>query len=502
MHDAGDWRRRDTIVLLALVVCATASLSWLVHPWFEASNDAAMYLACARSLLAGDGYTFLDEPFRVRPPGMSVLLVPVLALRGVDFHALNVYVGLWGVACVALFFAWARTCVSTWVALALAAVLWFNPGFASLRNQLMSDVPGTALVFACLLLERWCARKPSLRRDIVLALALGLSLYVRSISVVLVAGIALARLVSAHKEGAPLVRTFLARVVPFVAFVVLVQLPWKIRDAYHAPALPVDQTALFEYSTGVWHTDHGDPRSPRVPLAEVVARVPRHAEAALGALGSRMQPRASSAIDVTLGVLFVLVLAIQAWRRRGAAEIFACGSILLVLPYFDFQARLLLPTLMVAWVAAAALLEELGRRSFGQRGQLVAVVAACALLVVDFHPRANWEDVRIENEVCARWAARANEHLPAGARVAVPMEGWRWTIWLDRPIWTLFFAWNRGGGPAGAETVLARHEIDVVLVTPFTQSDAAMRPWLVRRFEVLHDEPDVAVVRVGPARAR
>lgn len=502
MHDGGDWRRRDTIVLLAIIVCATTSLIWLVHPWFEASSDAAMYLACARSLLAGDGYTFLDEPFRVRPPGMSALLVPVLALRGLDFHALNLYVGLWGVACVALFFVWARTCVSTWVALALAAVLWFNPGFASFRNQLMSDVPGTALVFGCLLIERWCARKPSLRRDLVLALALGVSLYVRSIVVVLVAGIALARLVSARKDGTPLVRTFLARVVPLVALVALVQIPWTIRDATHAPALPVDQTALYEYSTGMWHADHGDPRSPRVPFAEVVARVPRHAEAALVALGSRVQQFETSAIDVTLGVLFVLALALQTWRRRGAAELFACGSILLVLPYFDFQGRLLLPALMVAWIAAAQLLEEFGRRCFGARGQLVPLVAACALLVTDFHPRANWEDVRIENEVCSRWAARANVHLPTGARVAVPMEGWRWTIWLDRPVWTLFFGWNRRGGPAGAETVIARHAVDVVLVTPFTQSDAAMRPWLVRRFELLHDDPECAVVRVRPERAR
>jgi hypothetical protein len=502
MHEGGEWRRRDTIVLLALVAGAAGSLPWLVHSWFEASSDASMYLTCARSLLAGDGYTFLNEPFRVRPPGMSALLVPVLALRGVDFHALNLYIGLWGVACAALFFAWARTCVSTWVALALAALLWFNPSFASWRNQLMSDVPGAALVFGCLLLERWCARKPSLRRDVVLAVALGLSLYVRSIFVVLVAGIALARLASGRRDGAGLVRTLLTRVAPLVVCVALVRLPWTIRDAYHAPALPADQTALFEYSTGMWHADPGDPRSPRVPLADVIARVPRNAKAAFGAFGSRLQASEPSAMHVSLGILFVLALAVQVWRKRGASELCACGSIVLVLPYFDFQGRLLLPALLIAWVAMAELLEKFGRRRFGPRGQLVAIAAACVLLIADFHPRANWEDVRIENEVCARWAERANELLPAGARVAVPMEGWRWMIWLDRPVWTLFFGWNRGGGPAGAETVLARHGIDVVLVTPFTQSDAAMRPWLVRRFDVLHDEPDVAVVRVGPTRAR
>lgn len=502
MFGAGGWRRRDSATLCAVVLAAAVSLAWLVHPWFEASNDAAIYVACARSLLAGEGYTFLDEPFRVRPPGFSVLLAPVMALRGVDFGALNLYVAAWGVVCVGLFFVWARTRVSTWVAAVLAAVVWFNPGFASLRNQVMSDVPGTALVFGCLLLERWSAGRPSLRRDVVLGLALGLSAYVRSIVLVLAVGIVIARLFALRKEGAPLGRGLLLRVLPLVALVALVQAPWKVRDAYHHPLPPVDQTSLYDYSTGMWNADRGDPRSPRVPVADVLARVPRHAKATLVVLGGRMRSNQPGVVNLTLGGLFVLALLARAWRGRGAAELFACGAILLVLPYFSFQDRLLLPVLMIAWTAAAELLEELGARLFGARGQLVALVPACALLVVDFHPRANWAEVRHAHETCERWAARANELLPRDERVAVPMEGWRWTIWLDRPVWTLFFGWNRGGGGPGIEPVLARHAIDLVLVTPFTASDAAMRPWLTTRYVVLHDEPDLALVRVRHRNGR
>ncbi|MBI5365225.1 MAG: glycosyltransferase family 39 protein [Planctomycetes bacterium] len=485
-----------------IVLVAAVSLVWLVHPWFEASNDAAMYVVCAKNLLAGEGYTFLDEPFRVRPPGFSVLLAPVVALRGIDFSALNLYVAAWGVLCVGLFFVWARTRVSTWVGAALAALVWFNPGFASLRNQVMSDVPGTALVFGCLLLERWCARQPSMRRDVVLGLALGLSAYVRSIVLVLVVGIVVARLLVGRKEGASLGRVLLLRILPLVALVALVQAPWKVRDVYHHPLPPVDQTSLYDYSSGMWNSDRGDPRSPRVPIEDVFARVPRHARATLGVLGGRMQSNELGVVNLTLGVLFVLALVVQGVRRRGAAELFACGAILLVLPYFSFQDRLLLPVLMIAWTAAAELLEELGTRRLGARGPLVALVPVCALLAIDFHPRANWEEVRLAHETCERWAARANELLPRDERVAVPMEGWRWTIWLDRPVWTLFFGWNRGGGGPGIAPVLARHKIDLVLVTPFTASDAAMRPWLTTRYAVLHDEPDLALVRVRPRNGR
>ena len=496
MTDGIGWARRDRVVLGAIVAAAALSLVWLVHPWFEASNDAAMYVACAQSMLAGEGYTFLDEPFRVRPPGFPALLVPMLAWRGLDVPALNFYVAAWGVACVALVFVWARTRVSTWVALAIAAILWFNPGFASLRNQLMSDVPGTALLFACLLLERWCARQPSFRRDVVLGVALGLSTYVRSIVLVLAIGIVLARVFGARSAGRPVLRTVGSRVVPLLLVFAAVQAPWKVRDVLHRPLPPVTQTSLYDYSTGMWHTDRGDPSSPRVPVTDVLERIPHHAENVIVAIGSRLRGSEPNVANVILGGLFLLALAVQAARKRESAELFGCGAILLVVPYFSFQDRLLLPVLIVAWTSTAQLLEELGRRWHASRGGFVPLLPACAMLAIDFHPRANWEEVRIAHETCARWAERVKPLLPEGERVAVPMEGWRWTIWLQRPVWTLFFGWNRGPGPRGAEDVLARHSIDLVLVTPFTASDAAMRPWLLSRYVVLHDEPDLALVRV------
>lgn len=493
---AGGWSRRDTFVLVAIVVLAAVSLAWLVHPWFEASNDAAMYVSCARSLLAGDGYTFLDEPFRVRPPGFPVLILPVIVLRGVDFHALNLYVGAWGVVCVALYFAWARERVSTWVALLLAGVAWFNPGFASLRNQVMSDVPGTALVFGALLLDRWSAKKPSLARELLLGVVLGLSIYVRSIVTILVGGIVVARLLRSREDGATVTRTVLARVLPLVLVAVTLQIPWKIRDHFVHPTPPVDQTSLYDYSSGMWNVDRGDPSSARLPLSDVLARVEPHTESTLTTLGSRMQKDVPDPVSIALGAFVVLVLVVQTVRKRRAADFFALGAILLVLPYFNYQDRLLLPVMLVAWSACAELLEGLGKRVLGERGVLLPIAAASALLVVDFHPRANWDDVRHAHETCAAWAEKANAVLPRDGRVAVPMEGWRWTIWLDRPVWTLFFGWNRGGGPRGAEEVLKRHRIDYVVATPFTQSDAVMRPWLLSRFTVLRDESDLALVRV------
>jgi hypothetical protein len=46
-------------------------LLWTVHPWYDATNDGSMYIATARALLAGEGYSYLGSPFLIRPPGFS-----------------------------------------------------------------------------------------------------------------------------------------------------------------------------------------------------------------------------------------------------------------------------------------------------------------------------------------------------------------------------------------------------------------------------------------------
>ena len=73
--------RRARFALGALVVLMLASLVWLVHPWFEASDDthdAAIYVACAKSIVNGEGYAYLGVPFKIRPPGISFLIAPLI----------------------------------------------------------------------------------------------------------------------------------------------------------------------------------------------------------------------------------------------------------------------------------------------------------------------------------------------------------------------------------------------------------------------------------------
>src|SRR5689334_9266559 len=97
-------RRRDRLVLALLVLGMLASLPFTVQRFWDARPDAARYLLAARSLADGNGYTVMGEPFRLRPPGFSLLLAPLVAARGFDFAALNLLVSLLGVLAVALLY--------------------------------------------------------------------------------------------------------------------------------------------------------------------------------------------------------------------------------------------------------------------------------------------------------------------------------------------------------------------------------------------------------------
>ena len=69
--EASPWSRVDRGVFALLAAETLGSLPLLVHPWYDASGDASLYLVTAQSLLDGEGYRYLDEPFVVRPPGFS-----------------------------------------------------------------------------------------------------------------------------------------------------------------------------------------------------------------------------------------------------------------------------------------------------------------------------------------------------------------------------------------------------------------------------------------------
>ena len=469
-RESAGWTKLEIGLGLAFLVIACTSLAWLVHPWYERANDATLYLLTARSLANGDGYSYLGEPFTVRPPGFSALLVPFVRGAHVDFHAVNLYVSAYGVACLAFLFALSRKRLGAWLAFALCLALWFNPAWQRLCNTVLSDVPGTALLLACLLVEHEFGRahRGSWTRDALLGFAVGLASLVRSMNVLLVPAIACARVCEAWSDGArgkALAARIARRLLPLAAGAAVALAPWSLWSAANRPEGAVDQLYVHSYSTAMWHTDIGDPRSALRPTNEILGRIPERAEKLAALLGSRLQAPETGAVELVLGGLAFAGVLLALGRRRGAGEFFVVGAACMLLVFVSFLDRHALPVWLLAMVAALEgfvyVMGKLRTPAILARAAAVAAVASAAW--VDWSPRRNWDVIEASHAQMSRYCAAVAKELPADARPAAQL-GWHYALYLGRPVWSLTMEEKRNG-PLAIGALLEKHRIDTVLLS-------------------------------------
>ncbi len=495
---AGDATRRERLALFFFAVGLVASLFVLVHPWFDVTNDGSMYVLTSCALLDGEGFTYNGVPFQIRPPGFSLLIAPVLAAFGTSFLALNLWVSLFGALGVVLLYAYARPRLGWPVALLTAAVVWLAPAYRTLCTQVMSDVPGVALLFLCLLVERWSDRAPSVRRELALGLVVGLSFYVRTFLVLLVPAVVLARLLRAFgrpRDGETPAQ-LAKRLSVLVGVAVASVLPWAVRLGVNPAPAPAEQTKHYSYATATWHADTGDPASPRLGVGDVLARVPEQGGEVLQHLGGRLHAAGSgvggTAIALVLlgSTVFVLV------RRRESAELFALANVAVLSVTLHFLPRHVLPVFLVALVNAVEVVQIAGRRFHPRVGSAAAALVLVALLAWDFDLRPRWGDVEESHRFYADLAADVGSRIEDDAKLGSPY-GFVYAVYLDRPVYNLGFAVERSGVVNTVEALIDNHGLNTVVLSPAVPRD---RPF-VEYFAVKYGaEPvdGVCVARVRP----
>lgn len=454
--------------LVALVSGAVATLPWTVQRHWDAKPDAATYLLAARSLAQGEGYRVFGEPFTLRPPGWSALLAPLVAWRGFDFAAVNLLGGLLGILAVALLFLLLRPRVGDPVACAVAATVWLAPRFQQLCNQALSDVPGFAAALAALLAVRAAVERPSPVRDLLAALAIGGSAWVRTANLLLVPAFALARAFRPSGGGRGSARGGLLRAIPACALATALYLPWAL-----VPGAPISWggDALQSYATALLRTDPVDAASPLVGVGEAASRIARNALSYAALLGS------TDGVHPTAGAVGLAVAASLAWlvvlaRRREAPEWFAGLTTFLVVAYYVAQARLALVPAVIGLAALAEVARSAVRRAapaIAGDAAVVALLAAAALVMrlggagpSRDRSAARAEDLRVVADHL-RGTAAAGERLGADF-------GTVWALLLDRPVEGLQSLCNRSGAEAARERV-ARLGLDRLVL----QVDGACR---------------------------
>ena len=102
-----------------LAVFAVCTQMWVEADW-RPGWDSSLHILTAQSLQAGQGYSYLDRPFTLRPPGLSWLLSFILSDGPLNAQLLNrVMMLLAASSAAALYFALFRV-AGQWPALAIA----------------------------------------------------------------------------------------------------------------------------------------------------------------------------------------------------------------------------------------------------------------------------------------------------------------------------------------------------------------------------------------------
>jgi hypothetical protein len=402
---------------------------------------------------------------------------------------------LFGVVCIALLFVYLRPRLGVTLSVSVALAVWLNPSFQRWSTQVMSDVPGAALMLSCLLLDRWARRHPFPRRDLALGLAVAAATYVRSVNVFLLPAILVARwLHRGETEGGdePLTRFVTRRSLLLVAVTLVALAPWSVRNAVRAPDGPAEQTRNYSYRTAMFHTDPGDPASPRLAPGEILARVPVRVREILPLLGSRMKTREADPMSVALGVIGLAAWCFILVRKRAAGEIFAGGVLVVLSIYFVLLTRLVLPVYLLVLGAVAEAVLLVGNRLTPGRVPALGLALLVALLAVyDFEPRARWAEIERRHELdvgVGRYLASAYPaEMPLAAVDAAPLS-----VHAGRPIYGLKPALRRGGVAAALE-VLRRHEVGAVAVPG---SQARLLAYLTERYPVDQRVGPVWIIRL------
>jgi len=494
------WSRPEKIALILLIVGALLLLAVLVHPWYDPKNDSSMYIAAARAIAAGDGYTYLEMPFHLRPPGFSVLISPIVGTLGAQFRALNLYVGVWGVAGIVLLFIYLRTRVGWQLSLISSLAVWLNPAYQRFCNQVMADVPGTTLLFGCLLLERWVARAPSWKRDLLLGVSIGLSAYVRTVNVLLVPAIVVAWSLE-RWLGRDRSRSWPAlagRLAIVVIGAWIVMLPWSVRNHYRAPAPPADQTRLHNYSTAVFHQDKGDPASPRVPLGELLQRIPERGVDVATAMTRRMQSQDS----VTHPGLALLIAACWGWvlvKRRAPSDFFVGGTLLVLVLYPGFQDRLLVPIYMLVLGSVTEASRDLLRRLTEARVATAIVAAALlALIVVDLKPRHKWTEIENAHRHFEQACSIIDSRVPSTVRLGSG-TGWHYNACLGRSVYGLKHTVFRAGTPDAVEQAIDKYRIETVVLSDRDPLDRSLLGYFQGHYTDVEKVGELTFIRVRPS---
>jgi len=364
------------LLIAALAAFGVATVFVFLDDTFRAYVDSAIYVLCAKSLAAGDGYVYQGRPFFVRPPALAWVMMPLVG-EPLDIRTLNLVIQLFVAGTFATVALVMRRLHGVLIGVVVALLFAINPLSVYWQNIILSEYPFMMLFFlgGWLLLPRKDGEPVSWARGL-----LSLSAYFRSTALLAAPALVLADLFRGGKHR--------WRGLVWAAVLVGLHLPWMIWSGSQASEAerPSTQLKMFDYSTALFRVDTRDPDSRYANLDDWFDRFETNFKGVTGTLGHVLTGQRGGAGSVFLTLLVGAAMVFTWLHRRSPLDWYMASAGAFLFMYFIYVDRFLLPLLPMiisSLIYSARKLGEWGARQTGDpRAAGLAVLVMVAALAV------------------------------------------------------------------------------------------------------------------------
>jgi len=147
------------------------------------------------------------------------------------------------------------------------------------------------------------------------------------------------------------------------------------------------------------------------------------------------------------------------------AGILGSGEMIVLAATSTFLARYALPLMvLVAPTAVEALRGLFGTVAPGRRAWMLTVAAVVLGIALTARPRQGWDEIELEHARLEQLTQKLAKRLEPDMRIAAPV-GWHLTLILDRPVYSLRFAYVRFRAAAPAvDLVVQKYGVDTIVL--------------------------------------
>ncbi len=351
---ASQWVREPG---LWVVAAAAALYACIVVPHWQPTWDSATYITLAKSLVAGDGYTYMGYDHTKYPPGFALMLAPIVAVFGDSFLAMRWLEAGCAVASVAVAYALLRRAAGVWIAASAALMTAASYALLFEATRILSDVP-YMLVSLVTLYAIESLRAARSRRLLVAATCLCIAAYlVRIVGVALALAAVMSLLADPPRRPA---RASARQAVILLGCVGLVVAAWMGRNAIARHELPPTLREALSYERELVVVNPSDPHSGTVGVGAFRNRIATngryYADMTARLLTSQRSTRKALALVVLAGWLGAAL-----WRRT-AVEWYFAGYVVIFMMWPSPQGeRFLVPVLPMLYYYVVRVVAEAAR---------------------------------------------------------------------------------------------------------------------------------------------